>query len=154
MKSRKYWEDNREALREYNTAYVAARRAGKRWKFPRRRLSKRHMPYCGYSDKLEYQRAASRRSVHGISMDEGCVVESIDRCYICDVPVSGKNKCLDHCHQSGDIRGVLCRKCNVGIGMFDDSVERMLSAVEYLRQPPGVELLRDKKDLDSGEKNQ
>jgi len=40
--------------------------------------------------------------------------------------------CLDHCHETGKIRGLLCRKCNTGLGMFHDNLENVLAASEYL----------------------
>lgn len=40
--------------------------------------------------------------------------------------------CVDHDHQSGEIRGLLCHHCNVGIGFLGDDVERLRSAIEYL----------------------
>jgi Recombination endonuclease VII len=41
---------------------------------------------------------------------------------------------LDHDHKTGALRGLLCSKCNVGIGLFDDDISIMNSAVEYLAQ--------------------
>lgn len=43
---------------------------------------------------------------------------------------------VDHDHQSGRIRGILCHDCNTGIGKLGDSVELLRSAVEYLERAP------------------
>ena len=40
---------------------------------------------------------------------------------------------VDHCHQSGKIRGLLCHKCNIGIGAFKDSILLLNSAIDYLK---------------------
>lgn len=40
---------------------------------------------------------------------------------------------IDHDHSTGKIRGVLCRSCNIGIGMFRDNAETMQVAVNYLK---------------------
>lgn len=34
------------------------------------------------------------------------------RCALCRILIDAENSCLDHCHTTGQIRGVLCRNCN------------------------------------------
>lgn len=52
------------------------------------------------------------------------------RCKICDVESSGL--VVDHCHNSGNVRGLLCSSCNQGLGFFKDSPERIERAAQYL----------------------
>lgn len=59
-------------------------------------------------------------------------------CAICKQPETatrlGKVKALavDHCHQSGAIRGLLCADCNTGIGKLRENTSIFLSAIQYL----------------------
>jgi hypothetical protein len=61
-----------------------------------------------------------------------------NRCAICRKEFSQTSKTetahVDHDHTTGKIRGLLCRKCNTGLGLFCDSENLLLSAVEYLRK--------------------
>lgn len=62
------------------------------------------------------------------------------RCAICatDDPGrkgrAGKNWMVDHCHDTGKVRGLLCHACNVGIGNFKDDTNIMEKAITYLRK--------------------
>jgi len=44
------------------------------------------------------------------------------------------NLSVDHCHISGEVRGLLCAKCNTAIGMMEDDVCRLNSAITYLNK--------------------
>ena len=53
-------------------------------------------------------------------------------CCVCGASKDDQKMRLDHDHQTGVFRGWLCHKCNLALGMMDDSVEKLLSAVNYL----------------------
>lgn len=40
---------------------------------------------------------------------------------------------MDHNHSTGKFRGLLCKKCNLGLGNFNDSPELLQKAIEYLK---------------------
>ena len=51
---------------------------------------------------------------------------------ICMICGSTETICIDHCHETGKVRGLLCRKCNTGIGMLGDTLVQLRLAVKYL----------------------
>lgn len=42
--------------------------------------------------------------------------------------------CVDHCHLTGKVRGLICFACNVGLGMFRDNTDSLANAINYLNR--------------------
>jgi hypothetical protein len=56
-----------------------------------------------------------------------------ERCEICGASKLRRKLDLDHCHKTGEIRGLLCESCNKGIGLLRDDVQLLRKAIKYLR---------------------
>lgn len=98
----------------------------------------------------EQHRAASRRNSikqYGLSFEDvKALLESQSgMCAICskelvissDMTNLSSVACVDHCHDSGKVRGILCRSCNSGIGYLKDDLDVLKSAVSYLEKSYG-----------------
>jgi hypothetical protein len=81
-----------------------------------------------------------RRRYH-MKSNFGLTLEDFDRmleqqngvCAICEKECpTGQRLGVDHDHVTGKIRGLLCRKCNSGIGQFGDSLDLVKKALAYL----------------------
>ncbi len=57
----------------------------------------------------------------------------INNCQICGIHITKKNKSFDHDHDTGEYRGTLCRDCNIGLGLFYDSISNLENAIKYLK---------------------
>lgn len=51
----------------------------------------------------------------------------------CEVCGTGHNLCVDHCHTSGVVRGILCKSCNTSLGMLREDSDRILKLAEYAK---------------------
>ena len=76
---------------------------------------------------------------YGITKDEYQVLlksqnNSCSICYVDFLARDTKRKPhIDHDHETGKIRGILCGPCNMGIGQLKDSIEIVESALKYLK---------------------
>lgn len=76
-----------------------------------------------------------RMSKYGVSDQEFTLMLKAqdNRCAICkEVFKSSRATHIDHCHDTGKVRGLLCHSCNVGIGHLKDSVMVLQNAIDYL----------------------
>ena len=72
---------------------------------------------------------------HGLTREHAQEARNDSECAICG---STERLMVDHDHTTGELRGILCGNCNTGLGMFEDSINRMMYAIIYLDNPPGV----------------
>lgn len=90
-----------------------------------------------YQNNKERVRKRGRKYTlqrHGLTANE---YESIWKsqdgcCAVCLLPENGNKLDIDHNHDTGEIRGLLCRKCNIAIGLLDDDVVRAERLITYV----------------------
>lgn len=72
--------------------------------------------------------------LHGITKDDwfALVAKQNGLCAVCQIELTD-DPVTDHCHDTGRVRGILCRKCNTGIGLLGDDPANLLRAYRYLR---------------------
>jgi hypothetical protein len=94
--------------------------------------------------KIE-ERTNKLRQRHGLTLADYESMWTIQNggCAICSEPlkVGPGESAVDHDHSTGEVRGLLCRECNTGLGKFKDSNTLLQLAQNYLSEPP-ARLLR------------
>lgn len=85
-------------------------------------------PYCKKCTALYSKYGITAKDYHHMRLKQRNV------CAICKkAPKIGKKLVVDHCHTNGKVRGLLCAKCNSGIGFMEDNETSMWSAIIYLK---------------------
>lgn len=136
---RRYYEKNREAVLSYHREWHAEQMAENPEYIEAKRQSARK---CNAKRQADPEFAAAKRGTearrhyekkYGLSWED--VLAMIEKqggsCLICRNQL-GDDPCVDHDHETGEVRGVLCRLCNTGLGMFRDDPTVASAAVEYL----------------------
>ena len=66
---------------------------------------------------------------------EQMLIDQNNKCAICNLEHTNIKKLhVDHCHNTGKVRGLLCSNCNNGMGKLGDSIERLELVINYLKQ--------------------
>ena len=103
-------------------------------------LSKKAAEYKARLKAQGWWQNNNLKRVYGITLEDKKVIlaASGGRCAICriELPLLSKSTHADHDHKTGNIRGVLCRDCNHGLGTFKDSTELLRAAIQYLETLP------------------
>lgn len=102
-----------------------------------------HSDYSKYREyQREYQKKFYRKKhlkrLYGITTQDyfDMLHKQESRCAICNTHRDdlSRDLALDHCHKTGQIRKLLCQKCNVGLGMFNDDENLIVAALSYLKE--------------------
>jgi hypothetical protein len=73
------------------------------------------------------------RNKYGITLSrlEHMTMQQEKKCAICK---REKELVVDHNHKTNKVRELLCSKCNTALGLFEDSVDLLLSAMTYIEK--------------------
>jgi hypothetical protein len=133
---RKWREDNKDYLKSYNNSY---RKENKE-----KLTIRRHEWRRDNKDKMRrISLKVNLRRNHGITPDDYAtmLLKQNGCCAICGKSASEYKRKLhiDHNHSTGQIRGLLCVRCNYGIGCFKETPSFLDKAKEYLIFYNGVQ---------------
>jgi hypothetical protein len=90
--------------------------------------------YKGFKSE---HRNTQLKSDYNITLDEynEILIKQNNGCAICGKTINGKrNMCVDHDHETGRVRGLLCSHCNWGLGHFKDNIDLLENAIKYLKK--------------------
>ncbi len=148
------WRDkNREKISAYNKKYRDANRDRRnkqkrdRWASDPQNLE-RQRAYRARPGVSKKRRETSIRRRYDLSMSdlESILASQKHCCAVCCVPIvtvqhRANTANIDHCHATGQVRGVLCNKCNRGIGLLKDDPALLRAALSYLTRTGALRLV-------------
>jgi hypothetical protein len=119
----------RPCLNRYQKEYVARNRD----KVLAQKRANRWRPENLEKDRARQREAALKR-MYGITAEErDALLEAQGGvCAICGALDEFRAMNVDHDHETGLVRGILCAGCNLGLGNFKDSLDKLKAAVAYL----------------------
>lgn len=107
---------------------------------PKRRASNNRAVAKARAADPNYTRRVHLKHHYGLTLEayDQIVGDQNGVCAICqnECPTGG-NLSVDHCHETGEVRGLLCRTCNLGLGEFKDSAKNLQRAIAYLQRKDG-----------------
>ena len=136
-----YQKMQQKKLRSTAEGKAAANKRKRKWrKNPEVRKREAEQSRQWHTANPEKVRAYRLKAspVHGVSRPEAdAMIEAQGGlCAICGHPPRGKGHCgrlhVDHCHETGKIRAMLCNNCNHALGHMKDDPIRLRAAIKYL----------------------
>lgn len=89
-----------------------------------------------WENNPEKARSNHLKTAYGVSIEEynKLLKKQNNKCAICGIDVAylNENMSVDHDHNTNKIRALLCRKCNAGLGFFNDDISKLQKAIDYL----------------------
>ena len=121
-----------DASEKRRREYFAAHEARLEAKNPGRKVRQR----VKYLANAKVSNRKYKLAKHGASTERYAqlLVGQCNACAICKGPFLDKTPHIDHCHATGQLRGLLCRQCNLVLGFSKDAEATLFAAVDYLRR--------------------
>lgn len=102
-----------------------------KWQGSRSRARRNEAARRWAKANLEKIRSARRRYLYGLD-DATYIARANAQDFKCKVCLVGPPEHIDHDHETGKARGLLCGHCNRGLGLFRDDPDRLRRAAQYL----------------------
>ncbi len=87
---------------------------------------------CAHKGRKKYYKPHEyMRRKFSLTEQEYSELMEVQTCEVCGSDF-GDKKCIDHCHKTEKIRGVLCHKCNTALGLVNDDPRILNKLSQYL----------------------
>jgi len=146
--SKEWYQKNKNRIKERNHIHYLKNKVEIKKRVKKYRNKNPHIvdKYNRKRDKIrssydkERYKNSYRNSIYkkkyNISLDDynKLFINQYGQCLICKIHQSELSKALavDHDHKTGEVRGLLCSKCNIMLGLVNDDTTILLNLIKYL----------------------
>lgn len=127
-----YRQRRKESAERWRAKHPAQKRAASRAWYERNRLLLSESKHANRREHYLYELAFK----YGLSPEQYLTLleRSNGCCEACGASDQDRVLSVDHCHRSKVVRGILCRRCNIGLGYFRDDPAALRAAAAYLER--------------------
>jgi len=142
-KNREYRKNNKEIVKESNRKWAENNRDKVNAK--QKRYTQKHSEvikkkqYEWYRNNKEKVKEFSLLRKYNLSLEQyrKMLDTQEHKCLLCKISAkdtASKYLVVDHCHNTGKIRGLLCNPCNTAIGLLKENIETIKNVIQYLTE--------------------
>ena len=146
---KEYRLKNKDKTKEYNIAYRLKNKDKilewhkDHYQKNKEKILKRIKEYrLKNKDKIsEKKKEYNLLKKYGLSLSDynSLLGEQNNVCKVCLVKPKKRKLFVDHCHSTGEVRGLLCHKCNSALGFLQEDVDIMRNLIEYKLESKGAD---------------
>ena len=142
IRGKKYYEKNRTKILEKSKNHHQKNKHNLRYVEIRKKYIQEHKEEKKkYNKEYDSKRIEIKRE-HNLLREYGITIKDYNdlfikqngKCAICGNLPNKRGLFVDHDHETGKIRGLLCHNCNIGLGMFYDNNILLQNATKYLEE--------------------
>jgi hypothetical protein len=130
LRQKKYREEHKAEASLYNKQYRQEHKAGKAGAAAyQKQYRQKHKAKARHGNLVRKYGIGLKEYDELFITQEGC-------CAICGTHQTELSRALvvDHNHETGEIRGLLCHKCNLTLGYVNDNIRVLVNAIKYLEK--------------------
>jgi nitrate reductase cytochrome c-type subunit len=138
MATRVFTDEQRKQRKAEEQRKRRASEKGKAWTkeyYQRPEVKEKKRKASKLQKNVEMRRNWGYKKDFGISIEEYEVmyIKQNGLCLICKQEETNRRLSVDHCHETGVVRGLLCGNCNRGLGLFKDNENSLFRALDYIK---------------------